>query len=157
MRHKNISTIGEYLLPAYLLFLAPGLDYLGSQHQPWGVLHTLVHLSKTPPSGRKSNNTHMRPTFQIFIQIFKISWGKSFLRLHEVVWENLQPVPDCMQMSEINILVCKNIIRAITATFLSHYSRNMRSLLACLELIYIECEGLALVYYIIVSLWDSLS
>lgn len=61
------------------------------------------------------------------------------------------------KMSEINILACKNIIRAIMATFLSHYSRNMRSLLACLELISIECQGLALVYYIIVSLWDSVS
>lgn len=38
------------------------------------------------------------------------------------------------------------------ATFLSHYSRNMRSLLACLELIYIEHQGLALVYDVIVSL-----
>lgn len=33
MHHKDISIIGECLLSANLLFLAPGLDYLGSQHQ----------------------------------------------------------------------------------------------------------------------------
>lgn len=34
MRHVDISTTDEYLISTYLLFLAPGLDYLGSQHQP---------------------------------------------------------------------------------------------------------------------------
>lgn len=77
MRHKNIYVIGEDLLSAYLLFLAPGLDYLGSQHQPWGVLHTLVHLSKTAPSSRKSNNTHMRPMFTILNEYLKFDETKA--------------------------------------------------------------------------------
>lgn len=97
MRHKDISIIGEYLLSAHLLFLAPGLDYLGSQHQTRGVLHALVYLSKTTPSGRRPNDTYMRPTFHNFIHIFEVCNIDEAKRSARRWVEQLQPVPHSMQ------------------------------------------------------------
>lgn len=94
MHHKDISIIAEYLLSTHLLFLAPGLDYLGSQHQPWGVLHALVHLSKTATSGTKADSTEIRLPFPNSARVFEV-WNvsKTVLRVQETV------MTDCNQIS----------------------------------------------------------
>lgn len=72
MHHIGISTTDEYLISAYLLLLAPGLDDLGSQHQPGRVLRALVHLSKTTPSGGEAEMTSIRPTVYNLMHIFEV-------------------------------------------------------------------------------------